>query len=449
MGYLMKTQAVLFVDVDETEQTRYFYREPHFIAARKLGYHCLIAARKNRSYTERLYADSDAVFLIDAIDENSIIALMDKLSHDYDVRILFCYSGQATRHGQTGVIVANACQKLGLIYSSPDGIDACNNKFIMRKRLAAHGVNSVRYGLCHNEEQLLTKANEIGFPLIAKPPFGAGSAFIKKCSTEKELLQHYATYQQNYSLSFSADFFGGDIQDPDCLNIPGHTILLESWIEGVEGTVECVVKGNAVYPLIINEKLILTEGANTVLENLLITPPVSFTSSEQAIIREYAVSCLRAVGLTNAIAHLEFRMSADGPVLIEINPRLGGLYVSSAFRDTAGICPWTLYLDILSGQTGVVQRLEGAALQAINCSQYYSMMAFYPDKKGIFKGFSDLSIIHNNPDVSEHGMFPPGSLVNPDLEEFYLLKCWVRVESAEAARSLYEEIAEHVIPVIE
>lgn len=445
----MKKQAVLFVDVDETEQTRYFYREPHFVAARELGYCCLIAARKGRAHLERLYADSDQVFLIDNIDENSIVDLVHSISHDFKIKVLFCYSGQATRNGQAGVIVANACQKLGLIYSSPTGIDACNNKFIMRQRLATQGVRSVRYGLCHNREQLLSKAKEIGFPLIAKPPFGAGSAFIKKCTTEQELLQHYSIYQQSHSLSFSSDFFGNEIHAIDCLNIPGSTILLESWIDGIEGTVECVVTDDSIFPLIINEKLILTEGANTVLENLLITPPVSFTSSEQIIIRDYAISCLRAVGLTNAIAHLEFRMSTEGPVLIEINPRLGGLYVSSAFRDIAGISPWKLYLDMLNEDVDIGRCLAQAEKRVLKCSNYYSMMALYPRNKGVFKGFNDLSFIELHPDIIEHSKFQSGSLVNPDVEEFYLLKCWARVECANAAKLLYQKIGEHAIPIIE
>lgn len=445
----MEKQAVLFIDVDETEQGRYYYREPHFAAARKRDFYCLTAARKGRSYLERLYSDSDQVFLLDEITEDTIVELVTHLNRDYKIKVLFCYGGQATRYGQTGVIVANACQKLGLVYSDPDGINACNNKYMMRQKLERLGVPSVRYALCHNEKQLMLKAEEIGYPLIAKPPFGAGSAFIKKCANEQELLQHYAIYQSNYDRSLSADFFGRGESNNDTLNIPGSTILLESWIDGIEGTVECVICGDVIYPVIINEKLILTDAANTVLENLLITPPVSFAPAQQQAIRDYAKRCLHAVGLTHAIAHLEFRMSAEGPIVIEINPRIGGLYVSSAFEDIAKISPWALYLDILLDNSDIAQRLVRAANAVEDCPYLYSMMVIYPHKKGIFKGFTDLAVLAEDPAVIDYSVFPAGSSVNPDLEEFYLLKCWVRVTSAEAAKALYRKISECAIPVIE
>lgn len=445
----MEKQAVLFIDVDETEQKRYYYREPHFAAARQRGFFCLTAARKGRSYLERLYSDSDQVFLLDEITEDTLIALVNDINQDYNVKVLFCYGGQATRYGQTGIIVANACKKLGLVYSEPAGINACNNKHAMRQKLESLDIPSVRYALCHNEKQLVLKAEEIGYPLIAKPPFGAGSAFIKKCVNRQELLQHYAIYQTNYDKSLSADFFGSGESTNDTVNIPGSTILLESWIDGIEGTVECVISGDAVCPIIINEKLILTDAANTVLENLLITPPVSFSPAQQQAIREYAKRCLHAVGLTNAIAHLEFRMTPEGPVVIEINPRIGGLYVSSAFEDIANISPWALYLDILLNNDGIDQRLIKAADNVENCPYFYSMMVIYPNKKGVFKGFADLSVLAEDRSVIDYSVFPSGSSVNPDLEEFYLLKCWVRVTSAEAATSLYRKIGERAIPIIE
>ncbi|HCM1977426.1 TPA: ATP-grasp domain-containing protein [Salmonella enterica subsp. houtenae serovar 47:z36:-] len=445
----MKKQAIIFVDVDETEQTRYRYREPHFLAARRQGLYCLTIARTGRQYPERLYADSDQVFFLDKLNESTITALLLEIRQDYQLNALFCYTGQATRNGQIGVIIAHVCQAMGLRYASPRGISACNNKFTMRQQLANHGIPSVPYALCHNETQLIEKGKEIGYPLIAKPPFGAGSAFIKKCLTEQELVNHYAIYQREYYHSLSADFFGSDSSDNDVLNVPGATILLEAWIDGTEGSVECVITEEAIYPLIINEKLILTERANTVLENLLITPPVSFSLTEQQVIRDYACCCLKAVGLNNAIAHFEFRMTPDGPIAIEINPRIGGLYVSAAFVDIAGFNPWELYLDLLTGKENIDRCLDQATSRVNNCLESYSMMALYPDKKGIFKGFADLSFVEHHPDILEFDQFPSGSPVSPDIEEYYLLKCWARVKNAADAKSLYQKISEQIKPVIE
>ncbi|MCZ7176428.1 ATP-grasp domain-containing protein, partial [Salmonella enterica] len=86
------------------------------------------------------------------------------------------------------------------------------------------------------------------------------------------------------------------------------------------------------------------------------------------------------------VVHFEFRMTDAGPVVIEINPRVGGLYVNAAFRDLAGIDPYQLYLSLLLGEPGVNAQLDAGARQVAQASQHYSMLAIYPEHSGHFKG---------------------------------------------------------------
>ncbi|WP_256592278.1 acetyl-CoA carboxylase biotin carboxylase subunit family protein [Pseudomonas sp. 2995-3] len=451
---MMKQDAILFIDIDDSASVRYCYREPHFAAARAQGLACLTAGVAGRKHLQRLRDDSDAVFLLDALNEQSILELVGRLDGQYQVRAIFCQAGHPSAQGEVGCIVAQACRRLGLVHSDPLAIAACNNKFLMRRALKQLGVRSVPFALCNNEQQLREGAEHVGYPLIAKPPFGGASAFIKKCSDWAQLRSHYAHFLADHASAAYADFYGcahtlpeDDGQRREYL--PGRSLLLEGFIPGIEGSVECVVAGEQVHALLINEKLMLTERSGTVLENLLISPPTSFTDAQCEQIRQYAVECLRAVGLTNAVVHFEFRMTDAGPVVIEINPRVGGLYVNAAFRDLAGIDPYQLYLSLLLGEPDVNARLDAGARQVAQASQHYSMLAIYPEHSGHFKGIEGLEWLAQQPSVLEYAQQESGHSIDADIEEHYLLKCWARVDDVAHAHAVHDAIRHNLRVIID
>jgi biotin carboxylase len=294
----------------------------------------------------------------------------------------------------------------------------------------------------------------VGYPLIAKPPFGGASAFIKKCSDWAQLRSHYAHFLADHASAAYADFYGCAHTLPQEGGqrreyLPGRSLLLEGFIPGIEGSVECVVVGEQVHALLINEKLMLTERSGTVLENLLISPPTSFTDAQCEQIRQYAVECLHAVGLTNAVVHFEFRMTDAGPVVIEINPRVGGLYVNAAFRDLAGIDPYQLYLSLLLGEPDVNARLDAGARQVAQASQHYSMLAIYPEHSGHFKGIEGLEWLAQQPSVLEYAQQESGHFIDADIEEHYLLKCWAKVDDAAHAHAVHDAIRHNLRVIID
>ncbi|MEQ1969511.1 ATP-grasp domain-containing protein [Xenorhabdus nematophila] len=449
----MKPNAILFVDIDDAKIPRYRYREAHFAAAKKMGIHCLTAALKGRQHTERLFVDSDEVFYLESLTQNDLQELVMALQQRYTLRGILCYAGQASTIGQVGCIVAEVCQNVGIPNASSSAIAVCNNKFLMRQALQKQGIRSIRHALCHTEEELRLQADIVGYPLIAKPPFGAASAFIKKCHNWAELQAHYHAFTTHYAHSIYIDFMGDTqacftSEGEKHISIPGQSLLLEEYLDGIEGTVECAMSQHEVHPVLINEKLILTEKENTVLENLLICPPVSFSPSEQEQIRDYAIDCIKAVGLNYAIAHLEFRMTRDGPVVIEINPRLGGLFVNSAFRDIAGLDPYQLYLSILLQEQNIDTRLNLAQQRATSAKQHYSMLAMYPEQSGHFQGIENIEHMKNHPNVIECIPQPADYYINAETEEHYLFRCWAKVNDASDACALHQEMLEHVKPII-
>lgn len=450
----MNKDAILFIDVDDSETVRYTCREPHFAVARARGLVCLTAAVAGRKHLQRLRDDSDDVFLLDTLSVQAILDLVGQFDGRYQIRAIFCHAGHPSAQGEVGCIVAQACMLLGLVHNSADAVAVCNNKFLMRSALKKHGLRSVPFALCNDERQLQQGAQRVGYPLIAKPPFGAASTFIKKCSNWAELREHYGLFLTKHGSSAYADLYGFAHTLPEengqrLEYVPGRSILLEGFIPGTEGSVECVVAGDRIHPLLINEKLLLTERSGTVLENLLISPPTSFSQAQCEQIRRYAVDCLRAVGLTNAVVHFEFRLTDEGPVAIEINPRLGGLYVDAAFRDLAAIDPYQLYLSLLLGEEGINEQLKAGALKVAETGQHYAMLAVYPQHSGHFKGINGAEFLEHNAAVLEYALQEPGHYVDADIEEHCLVKCWARVDGAVHAHALHDAIGQHLQAVID
>ena len=455
MGVITKTikKAIIFVDIDDDEIPRYTYKEPHFDAARKMGLLCITAAINGRAHKNRLYNNSDLVVWFDQLEVVSLLNLIHNLQSQYQICAIFSYTGQASIHGQAGCVIAKVCEQLDLRHPTIEAINFCNNKFMMREVLLSNNIKSIRYSICNDIDMLRNSSRLIGYPLIAKPPFGAGSAFIKKCENWEQLEQHYFDFMAQYQNTVALNFYGNEhtflsLKGEEYNYIPGKSILLESYIDGIEASVECVITDNEIHTVMIHEKLILEEKSNTILENLLITPPVSFSNNQKEEIFKYTKTCLQAIGLKNAIVHFEFRMTNEGPIVIEINPRLGGLYVNSGFRDLAELDPYSTYLKVLQGDEYIDLELKKSSQKAKIKKDNYSMMTFYPQKSGFLIDIEGLSCIETNPDVIDFARHPLNTYVDANLEEHYLFKCWLRVNGKEQAERSYKKYLSGFNPII-
>lgn len=450
----MRQAAILFVQNEGALLSLASYRDRHFNAARKLGLVCLTVTVRRLSEGALNSVPGDTSFYLEALTTTALSQLMEQLAPSYDVKAILCYAGHASALGEVGCVVAEVCRQTGRIFSPANAIAACNNKFLMREALRKRGVRSVSYAMCSDEEELRAGADAVGYPLIAKPPYGAGSAFIKKCHGWADLQAHYWRFTSRYDQAVVADYYGApheiELDDERILRyVPGKSILLEHYIDGIEGSVECVIADEKVYPVVVQEKLLLTERSGTVLENLLIAPPASFPPSVVSAIRDYAKDCVEAVGLRNAVVHLEFRLGTEGPVVIEINPRLGGLYVNSALRDIAGLDPYQIYLSILLGEHDVHSRLSAACTKAEAESGHYAMFALFPERSGYFRQINGLDSVKGDPAVIECEVAcSQDSYVHADIEENYLLKGWAAVEGGEHALNLYERFVRELDPEI-
>src|SRR5262249_54068333 len=65
--------------------------------------------------------------------------------------------------------------------------------------------------------------------------------------------------------------------------------------------------------------------------------PAALPAAARASLAEIATAAVHAIGLTWGPAHVELRLAAAGPVVIEINPRLAGGFIPELVRLSTGL----------------------------------------------------------------------------------------------------------------
>jgi hypothetical protein len=183
------------------------------------------------------------------------------------------------------------------------------DKARMKSVLREAGVPCARHQLATSPEEAIKFADEVGFPLVAKPPAGAGAQ---------------ATYRLD-----DGDALRGWLQaSPPRPDAPG---LLEEFLVGDEHSFDSVtIGGDTIWHSIAD----YIPPPLTVLRNpwmqWVVLLPRDISGPEYAGIREVGPAALRALGVRDALTHMEWFRRADGSVAVsEVAARPPGAQLTS------------------------------------------------------------------------------------------------------------------------
>ncbi|MET7321928.1 ATP-grasp domain-containing protein [Streptomyces sp. NPDC005549] len=210
---------------------------------------------------------------------------------------------------------ARAAARLGLPAADGDAIARCRSKDLQRAALAAHGVPVPAWTAVSDLAAAVRAADAIGHPVVLKPVSGSGSSGVRLCRDRAEtedwarVLFERATDERGNT-------------------VPAR-VLVEAAVDGPEFSVETfdgdvvtvVAKHTAPAPHFV-------ETGHDI--------PAPLGPGATAELGDTALAALKALGLGWGAAHTEIRRSADGPVVIEVNPRLAGGMIPVAVRAATG-----------------------------------------------------------------------------------------------------------------
>jgi biotin carboxylase len=200
-------------------------------------------------------------------------------------------------------------EQLGI--AGMDAATAANfrDKAQMKSVLRAAGVPCARYRLAGSAPEAAAFAAEAGFPLVVKPPAGAGAK---------------STFR---------------LDDPEDLRVwleaappaPDRLAMMEEFLTGEEGSYDSVmIDGKIVWDSIARYYPTPLEVLRNPWIQWVVLLPREIAGPEYAGIREAAPVALRALGLATGFTHMEWFRRPDGSVAVsEVAARPPGAQITS------------------------------------------------------------------------------------------------------------------------
>lgn len=109
-------------------------------------------------------------------------------------------------------------------------------------------------------------------------------------------------------------------------NSRNGTVMVEEYMKGPEVSVEIMVVEGEPHILAITDKYITPPPYFVELAHC---EPSRIDKETQNRIREVASQAVRAIGIENAPAHVEVKVTPEGPKIVELAARLGGDFITS------------------------------------------------------------------------------------------------------------------------
>ncbi|WP_192252222.1 ATP-grasp domain-containing protein [Mesorhizobium caraganae] len=319
------------------------YNGPLYIqAAPLLGLHPITLSADPARY-DYLASEGIEAIRVDTDNLDALIRECSRLRGTYDIAGITCAGDPFY------ATVGKLCRYFDLPGPNPTSIERCCDKFTQRQLLAEAGVPIPAYRLATNATDVESSAAEIGLPVILKPAVGSGSRGVRLCRTVDELAEH-TTY-----------LLGGK----------------HIWRSSPRILVEGYAQGPYYAADIMGNEVIAISGGNFgppphfVYREFIY--PAALTDDEQERIADISLSCLRALGLGWGPTGIEFRWTQRGPVVIEVNPRLGGGTGPQLVQQAYGIDLITEHIKLVVGEEWNLRRRH---------SQTAAVRFLIPDRDG-------------------------------------------------------------------
>lgn len=212
--------------------------------------------------------------------------------------------------------------RLGLRGHPADAVAGLVDKFEQRRIIAEAGGRPVAALPVRDSLELDRAVASLGLPVVLKPRVGAGSQGVRRLETPAQVAA------AGELLDRADEAGAGHLVEELLVGDPA--VAGPSWGDYV--SVESWVDGDTVVPLGVTGKFPLAEP----FRELGAVVPATVPAAVRAQCEQVAEQAVRALRVTTGLVHTELKLTASGPRIIEVNPRLGGGLVT-IYRDVYGV----------------------------------------------------------------------------------------------------------------
>ncbi|OJF14451.1 ATP-grasp domain-containing protein [Couchioplanes caeruleus] len=281
-----------------------------------------------------------------------------------------------TRHGVVCIgdrhlpYAAALAEQLGVPFHPVHAIAALRDKRVAREHYAALDIRSPRWSAADDVRDALALHDAVDGPIVLKNVKGSGSLDVLLCRTAAEVRAHHAT------LADRRRYLGGDL-------------MAEQFVTGPLYSIETVIDHGRAVTLGITDRQL---GPRPHFCEVSYTFPAALPAAAADEMAGAVEACAKHFGLTHGFLHSEFVLTADGPVLVEVNPRLGGGLLALMMNDCLTVSCWELLCRSALGE-----RLPDVA----HNGRYASTATVYPAEPGVVAALPDREAAARGPFVSD------------------------------------------------
>ncbi|WP_410670881.1 ATP-grasp domain-containing protein [Amycolatopsis sp. cmx-4-68] len=268
----------------------------------------------------------DDITVVNVFDHALLAETARELASRYTVAGVLCWDEPLV------MPAAELAAEFGVPGLSIPGVHGCRDKHSCRVRLTAAGLPQPGFHLAADLGDARAAAARIGYPVIVKPRALGASMGVSLARDEQEL---DAAYRVAHEASLVGDepYRGGAI--------------VEGFADGPEISIDGAVHKGEYLPMFVARK---STGLPPFFEETghLVDAADPLLRDEDLL--GVLAGAHRVLGIENGITHTEVRLTARGPVIIEVNGRLGGDLIPFLGRTATGIDPGSVLFDVATGQ---------------------------------------------------------------------------------------------------
>ncbi len=282
----------------------------------------------------------------------------------------------------TAVIAALAAERLGLPFNPPAAARRAGDKHASRTALRDAGVPVPRFSLHALSEDPELAAAGAPYPCVLKPLVFSASRGVIRADDPAGFVRAWRRIERLLH----------DTR-PERRERDGESagqLLVEAFVPGAEVALEGLLRDGRLEVLALFDKPDPLDGP--FFEETLYVTPSRHPAALQAEVARITAAGVRALGLLGGPIHAELRLSAAGPVVIEIAARSIGGLCSRTLRFGAGL---TLEEVLVAHAVGLP--LEGVRREA----RAAGVMMLPIPRRGVLRGVSGVEAARAVPGVED------------------------------------------------
>jgi hypothetical protein len=268
----------------------------------------------------------DEIIVANVFDHRLLAATVREVASRQRVVGLMCWDEPLVQPA------AEIAAELGVPGLSVPGVRGCRDKHRTRSLLSAAGLHQPGFEMTATVEQARTAAERIGYPVVVKPRALGASMGVVFVADADELDAAFRVASEA-SLIGDLPFRGGAI--------------VERYASGPEISIDAAVYEGEYLPMFLARK---QTGLHPYFEEVGHVVDAADPLLGDEVLIDTVARAHRVLGVENGITHAEVRLTEGGPLIIEVNGRLGGDLIPFLGKTATGIDPGEVLFDVATGQ---------------------------------------------------------------------------------------------------